>query len=65
MRKDFYGGFLLGHDNEEALVFDGFDVDDEVLVEERLDEVFELGGDGHVESVVLVVALAPAIGVAT
>ena len=65
MLKNFYGGFLLGHDDQELLAGDGFDFDFEVLVEEGLDGVFELGGDGQVEAIVLVGALCSTIRVAT
>ena len=63
--KNFYGGLLLGHDDQELLAGDGFDFDFEVLVEEGFDGVFELGGDGHVEAIVLVASLCGAIRVST
>jgi len=63
--KNFYGGLLLGHDDQELLAGDGFDFDFEVLVEEGFDGVFELGGDGQVEAIVLVAFLCGAIRVAT
>ena len=65
MLKNFCGGLLLGHDNQELLAGDGFDVDCEVLVEEGFDGVFELGGDGQVEAIVLVGSLYFAITVST
>ena len=65
MLKNFYGGLLLSHDDQELLASDGFDFDFEVLVEEGLDGVFELGGDGQVEAIVLVAFLGGAIRVAT
>ena len=63
--KNFCGGLLLGHDDQELLVGDGFNLDCEVLVEEGLDGVFELGGDGQVEAIVLVGSLYFAITVST
>ena len=54
MLKNFYGGLLLGHDDQELLAGDGFDFDFEVLVEEGFDGVFELGWNGHVPTIVLV-----------
>jgi len=63
--KNFYGGLLLSHDDQELLASDGFDFDFEVLVEEGVDGVFELGGDGQVEAIVLVAFLGGAIRVAT
>ena len=63
MLKNFYGGFLLGHDDQELLAGDGFDFDCEVLVEEGFDGVFELGGDGDVPTIILVSSFSSTIAV--
>jgi hypothetical protein len=56
--RRFGGELLLRHDEEELPVFHGFDLDSEFFGEEGFDDGLELGGDRHVEAVVLVAWLA-------
>ncbi len=61
--KNFYGGLLLGHDDQELLASYGFYFDFEILVEEGFDGVFVRGGDGQVPPIVCVSSFSFTIAV--